>query len=618
MIGNRLLTIVGAIGIAAALQVYTALPPHAASGSFDYNAFGNLLVQDGGRIKPLDTVARVALTVINHRQSCRDAAGREIPPVKWLLEVMALTGDRLDSDIAKTRLFRIDNPQVVQQLGLENRPGSWRYSFAELQPKFGLIEAEGQRADAIEQKHRSLADQRILELGKHLEEFLKLNDWRLAVIPSAGAARHEPWTTPAAYRPEELERRTYANIAEALRKQGSDARNLSEEEGYRLVTAERKKLLQAAPAAAQDFVALLQAYQDRDPERFNKLVEDYRGRYGDDLQGDMRRAGVEVLFNRAAPFHYAMWLYLVAFLFVLCGWVTMQWSPNAAGRCYALASALTVWTFLVHTLALFFRMYISDRPLVFVTNLYSSAIFIGWCSAAIGLVVEKLRGRGIGTALTGVAGASSLIVAHFIDLGMEGDKLEMMQAVLDTNFWLATHVTTVTFGYAATFVAGLLGMAFIILGVMTPYLDRDLTKVLSGLIYGVVCFATLLSFTGTVLGGIWADYSWGRFWGWDPKENGAMLIVLWNALILHARWGGLVKSRGMAVLAVFGNIVTGWSWFGTNQLGVGLHSYGFTSAAAMALVTFNVAMLCVMGIGMLPETTWLSRKPSVAKSDSTN
>ena len=86
------------------------------------------------------------------------------------------------------------------------------------------------------------------------------------------------------------------------------------------------------------------------------------------------------------------------------------------------------------------------------------------------------------------------------------------------------------------------------------------------MIYGVVCFATLLSFVGTVLGGIWADQSWGRFWGWDPKENGALLIVIWNALILHARWGGLVKQRGMAVLAVVGNMVTGWSWFGTNQL----------------------------------------------------
>jgi ABC-type transport system involved in cytochrome c biogenesis permease subunit len=96
------------------------------------------------------------------------------------------------------------------------------------------------------------------------------------------------------------------------------------------------------------------------------------------------------------------------------------------------------------------------------------------------------------------------------------------------------------------------------------------------MIYGVVCFALLFSFTGTILGGIWADQSWGRFWGWDPKENGAVLIVLWNALILHARWGGVIRHRGRAVLAVLGNVVTAFSWVGTNLLGIGLHSYGFT------------------------------------------
>src|SRR4029077_7919439 len=142
-----------------------------------------------------------------------------------------------------------------------------------------------------------------------------------------------------------------------------------------------------------------------------------------------------------------------------------------------------------------------------------------------------------------------------------------LRAVLDTNFWLATHVTIINFGYAATLVAGLLGVLFVVMGVFTRNLDRNLFQSLSQLIYGSVCFATLLSFTGTVLGGLWADYSWGRFWGWYPKENGALLIVLWNALILHARWGGMAKQRGVAVLAIFGNIVVAWSWFGVNMLG---------------------------------------------------
>jgi ABC-type transport system involved in cytochrome c biogenesis permease subunit len=69
----------------------------------------------------------------------------------------------------------------------------------------------------------------------------------------------------------------------------------------------------------------------------------------------------------------------------------------------------------------------------------------------------------------------------------------------------------------------------------------------------------LFSFVGTILGGIWADQSWGRFWGWDPKENGALLIVLWNAIILHSRWGGFIRERGLAVMSVFGNIVVSLS-----------------------------------------------------------
>jgi ABC-type transport system involved in cytochrome c biogenesis permease subunit len=122
------------------------------------------------------------------------------------------------------------------------------------------------------------------------------------------------------------------------------------------------------------------------------------------------------------------------------------------------------------------------------------------------------------------------------------------------------------------------------------------------MIYGVVCFALLFSFTGTILGGIWADQSWGRFWGWDPKENGAVLIVLWNALILHARWGGLIRARGLAVLAVLGNVVTAFSWFGTNLLGIGLHSYGFTQTGFLWLAGFTAIQLLLTLLAVAPPS----------------
>jgi ABC-type transport system involved in cytochrome c biogenesis permease subunit len=156
------------------------------------------------------------------------------------------------------------------------------------------------------------------------------------------------------------------------------------------------------------------------------------------------------------------------------------------------------------------------------------------------------------------------------------------------------------------FVAGLLAIIYVVRGVFTASLKRATADGLSRMIYGIVCFATLFSFVGTVLGGIWADQSWGRFWGWDPKENGALLIVIWCAVILHARWGGLVRERGVAVLAILGNIITSWSWFGVNMLGVGLHSYGFMDSAFKWLVLFVASQLALVAVGLVPLKLWKS------------
>src|SRR5262249_37545824 len=154
-----------------------------------------------------------------------------------------------------------------------------------------------------------------------------------------------------------------------------------------------------------------------------------------------------------------------------------------------------------------------------VTNLYSSAVFIGWGCVGLCLFLEYIYRNGVCNVGAAALGAATLFIAHF--LGGSGDTMEMMQAGLDTNFLLATHVVCLTLGYTATSVCGFLGITYIILGVFTPFLNKDWIKSLGQATYGVLCFATLLSFTGTVLGGIWADQSWGRFWGWDPKENGA-------------------------------------------------------------------------------------------------
>jgi len=184
--------------------------------------------------------------------------------------------------------------------------------------------------------------------------------------------------------------------------------------------------------------------------------------------------------------------------------------------------------------------------------------------------------------------------------------MHVLQAVLDTQFWLSTHVVTVTLGYGATFLAGLLGTCSIVHACWTRLAGRspadpgfrDVQDRLHRMTYGVVCFALFFSFIGTVLGGLWADDSWGRFWGWDPKENGALMIVLWNAAVLHARWDRWIGPRGFAIFTIGGNIVTAWSWFGTNQLGIGLHSYGFTSGVLLLLACYVASQIVLIAAGL--------------------
>src|SRR5882724_5321946 len=171
----------------------------------------------------------------------------------------------------------------------------------------------------------------------------------------------------------------------------------------------------------------------------------------------------------------------------------------------------------------------------------------------------------------------------------------MLQAVLDTNIRLATHVVAITTGYSAMFLAGMLAIIYVLRGVFTRSLKKQTADSLARMTYGVICFATLFSFVGTVLGGIWADQSWGRFWGWDPKENGAVLIVLWCAIILHARWGGFIRQRGLMILAIFGNVVTSFSW----------------------LVGFIISQLALMCVAAMPLERWRSFRTGSATTRST-
>ena len=350
-------------------------------------------------------------------------------------------------------------------------------------------------------------------------------------------------------------------------------------------------------------MALKPAYQAKDAETFNSTLEEYLAsvKAKPPIGAIPGRLVAENFYNGFSPFYAAMIIYLIAFVISTFGWIAWPVTWNRA------ASSLLLLGLAIHIAGLVLRVYISGRPPV--TNLYSSALFVSAAMVILMLVVELFTKIGIGNAVASLGAFFALLWAWSMTI-VDGDTFTVMVAVLDTQFWLATHVVIISIGYAATFGAGLLGLAFLLSSMISPAMSNKTTRrTIGNVIYGVVCFGLLCSFFGTVLGGLWGDDSWGRFWGWDPKENGALMIVLWNAVVLHARWAGLIRERGLATLALLGNVVVLWSWKGVNAMGVGLHAYAASEDTTVMTFLYigiaHVVIACVAAA--IPTNLWRSK-----------
>lgn len=599
----------------------------------DYRAFGNLPVLYEGRLQPFDTLARNSLKLISTYQTFRDENGKKQPASLWLLDVIANP-----KAAAQHRVFRIDHPELIEKLKLDPKRSGFRYSLDEFQENLATLAKDAAAAREKQAKFRSADERKVLELERRLgvldlltksfsptdvraEQWkedlrLALRDLQMldrrqpprSVPPQVGGDEKmidtEGWETFARGWTQ-----SFVSVNLLGRKPSEPVEIFTE-----ILVAHartRQAQVQLADAKAGKGGTREEALRslETNAEIFNKKIAEYRRWLVNNPPADfdLDKTSFESWFNHYDAFYYSMWCYVVAFLMALLSFIGWNKPLNRA------AFLTIAVTFVVHSIALGARVYISGRPPV--TNLYSSAVFIGWGALILAMIYEGVARMGIGNLIGSAMGAASLGISGV--LGAEGDTIKVMQAVLDTQFWLWTHVTCITLGYAVTFVAGFAGLLYVIGGVSSKLLNPVFEKHLNQIIYGTVCFGIFFSFVGTVLGGLWADDSWGRFWGWDPKENGALIIVLWNALVMHARWDGMVKARGFAVLAIIGNIVTSWSWFGVNELSVGLHSYGFTEGMWFALWLFWISQAICVGVGLIPLAKWHSfrnRAPDIDAS----
>ncbi|MEC7232108.1 MAG: cytochrome c biogenesis protein CcsA [Planctomycetota bacterium] len=637
-------------------------------------AFAAIPVQDRGRVKPMGTYVGFRMLAANGKRKHTIPEGTGLPtdgerldPVRWALDVIVFPEQARHYEV-----FLVNDSAVLEQIGLsfEGRKRRDRYSYAQLEPGRDELERRASAARAKDSKARSRIESQILALQQALFGFDLL---RAIAATSTISLGEEPSGRLVELFPEAedggrislghaLERwPTILEWVQATERGSPEAEALLGELAG--LDAGVSRVISAAP-----FLPAIVAPADPGAEAWSNLgdlalrmksvtgASDHASVYdAGELEaatvfgriqlseGDQRAAGEAILaaseslvarasargdygdvpleasYYKADYFYRALTLFLLGFLAVVISWMTSRfakmrligWGAGIGGL-LLVSAGVTV------------RCLLLDRPPV--ATLYETILFITAVAVLVCFVMERMTKHQVGLAVGLAIGAAGMFLASRYELheaATQGDTMGGLVAVLNTNFWLATHVVTVTMGYSAGLLAAVLGHVWVVRRLVAGFKargealsseQRASLNSLGKMIYGVICFGLLFSVVGTILGGVWANDSWGRFWGWDPKENGALMIVLYELAIVHARLGGYVKHFGIATMAVLGGAVVAFSWWHVNLLGVGLHSYGFTDGVAGVLRSYYTFVAVFVLLSLVGYMAFVrpSRKPVVA------
>ena len=493
---------------------------------------GDIPLQDEGRIKPLDTFARNHLLAFYGKRSIKEL---DMGATDWIINLI------LDPENGRDqKIFNIRNPEVASSLFLD-WTNEHKYSFNQITP--GLSE-QSSMLEMIDQKNasdRTVYEKQLYEISRNILRFEEISYLKaLKFIPPSNNSESGEWLSPFDF------------ILKGIPANENQEAILNSLQMY------------LANRLAGNDLEMSSALN-----RYEMALSTFQG-----INVKVDNLKKETWMNRVNLFYISLGLYLLSFIFLLISWMI---KPVLLNR---VAYLLLIFGTVIHGYGIFLRMQIMERPPV--TTLYESVIFVSLIIMALAVLLEYFRKDGLGIFVGSVSGS----VLHYIGFSYaaDGDTLGMLVAVLNSNFWLATHVTTITIGYGASLMAGCVGHLYLIQEIRGVN-SASLKSIFNNL-FGITLLALFFTLFGTILGGIWADQSWGRFWGWDPKENGALLIVLWQLMMIHMRLSGLAKPKEFALGMALNNIIVALAWFGVNLLQVGLHSYGFDDGVARNLFMF--------------------------------
>ena len=594
--------------------------PMAPKGVRSLETIKRLPVLDNGRVKPLDTFARSLLLQFSGRQSFERKSA-----IDWLVRLLFSP-----EQSKKDKVFLINNPAIPADLGIKVEKHR-KYSFAQLEPNLDKLADLAHAASKIPDKEKDVVEAEIIRVFNNVKLYVELSQVFQFAFPSKDFTITDTWVKDQLELPKDQEEFSFLDIALSAEKLQSVMSGIQKKDEhiwtsqeknivelvanlYHFSTAYKDLPLAIVPATDSSRLwlspwdAISRNFQNEETRQELNFLRNIMVSYwnGEQIHLDVnarlylqaikdrldknpdrliRRLDLELVYNHGDFFLYSKIFYLFAFLCFLFSLISdKKWL-------YQWGVGLVAAGFIPHLIAIIMRVIILQRPPV--STLYETFIFVSFVVVVLGLLIEFFSRNWLGLVTASVGGFIVLMIAA--KYSAEGDTLKMLIAVLNSNFWLSTHVISITAGYGSACAAGILGHVYL----LQAFFKKQNAKLLDStfrVLMGILGLALTLTFLGTNLGGIWADQSWGRFWGWDPKENGALMIVLWTAMLFHAKIAQWIGPKGMAVGAVFGTVVVVWAWFGVNLLSIGLHSYGFTSGVATGVgvyVAFEIIFIAV-------------------------
>ena len=526
-----------------------AQQPVSDTTTLDFKSFGLVAIQDNGRRKPIDTFAKEALIRVTGRSTYTDNAGRTWQPNDFILSALLETHDWRTEPMVLVSFGKLKDV-----LGLEKTQR--HFSFAQLTalPELNRLANEAHELRRAE-KPLDRLQQEVLNVSDRLGLFAHVLDGSAFVIVPAAKNDTDPWIVPPAY---------------------SD---------YYSET-------QFAPAQTQ-LRALATAYVQGDAFNFtraaNQLRQELRA-LSPSIYPQDARLRLEYFYNHFEAFYRAIWLYGLGFLVLLTAHLR-----KTRGGFRKIGIGLAILALLFHASGIAMRCLIAGRPPV--TNMYESIIWVSFAVSLFGTIFFARYRTAVYLLAALPVTLIALLLVHQMPIAMPS-SIDPLVPVLRDNFWLTVHVLTITLSYAAFALA--MGFGHILLWRYARNPSRARADApMHFWLYRVLQLGVLLLAAGTILGGVWANYSWGRFWGWDPKETWALIALLCYILTLHGRLAGWWTEFGLVVASVVCFLAVLMAWYGVNfVLGKGLHSYGFGIGGETYVATFIVVDLLFVGFAV--------------------